>query len=82
VLYLRVSSTGQVKTDFDGDGLSLGSSTSRIDYVIVHKVDRRPRKRPDDSAIVERIRGSGAQLISVSEARAATRAPARSSAAP
>jgi site-specific DNA recombinase len=38
-----------------------------IDYVIVHKVDRLARRRADDVAIAEAIRGSGARLVSVSE---------------
>lgn len=38
-----------------------------IDFVIVHKVDRLARKRADDALILERIRSSGAQLVSVSE---------------
>ena len=38
-----------------------------ISHVIVHKVDRLARNRADDVAIVMRIRGAGAQLVSVTE---------------
>ncbi len=42
-------------------------SQGDIDYVIVHKVDRLARRRADDIAILEAIRATGAQLVSVSE---------------
>jgi site-specific DNA recombinase len=38
-----------------------------ITHVIVHKVDRLARNRADDVAIVMKIRGAGAQLVSVTE---------------
>ena len=38
-----------------------------IQAVIVHKVDRLARNRADDVAIVMRIRGHGAQLVSATE---------------
>jgi site-specific DNA recombinase len=38
-----------------------------ITHVIVHKVDRLARNRADDVAIVMRIRGQGAQLVSATE---------------
>jgi DNA invertase Pin-like site-specific DNA recombinase len=38
-----------------------------ITHVIVHKVDRLARDRASDVAIVAKIRGSGAQLVSVTE---------------
>ncbi len=38
-----------------------------IDFVVVHKVDRLARKRADDALILERIRATGARLVSVSE---------------
>jgi site-specific DNA recombinase len=48
-------------------GLLTRVAEGDIDYVIVHKVDRLARRRVDDVAITEAIRGSGARLISVSE---------------
>ena len=38
-----------------------------ITHVIVHKVDRLARNRADDVAIVMKIRGAGAHLVSVTE---------------
>ena len=38
-----------------------------VTHVIVHKVDRLARNRADDIEIVMRIRGNGAQLVSVTE---------------
>ena len=38
-----------------------------VDFVIVHKLDRLARDRPDDVAILLDIRRAGATLVSVSE---------------
>jgi len=38
-----------------------------VDYVVVHKVDRLARNRHDDAVITMQIRGTGAQLVSVTE---------------
>ena len=42
-------------------------NADRIDYVIVHKVDRLARNRDDDSDIMRILRECGVQLVSVSE---------------
>ena len=42
-------------------------NADRIDYVIVHKVDRLARNRDDDSDITRTLRECGIQLVSASE---------------
>lgn len=42
-------------------------NADRIDYVIVHKVDRLARNRDDDSDIMRVLRECGIQLVSASE---------------
>ena len=42
-------------------------NADRIDYVIVHKVDRLARNRDDDSDIMRVLRECGVQLVSASE---------------
>ncbi len=42
-------------------------NADRVDYVIVHKVDRLARNRDDDSDIMRALRESGVQLVSASE---------------
>ena len=43
-------------------------NADRVDYVIVHKVDRLARNRDDDSDIMRVLRECGVQLVSTSEA--------------
>lgn len=40
----------------------------KVDYVIVHKLDRLARSRADDVALTEQIRSAGARLVSTTEA--------------
>ena len=42
-------------------------NADRVDYVIVHKVDRLARNRDDDSDIMRALRECGVQLVSASE---------------
>lgn len=42
-------------------------NADRVDYVIVHKVDRLARNRDDDSDIMRTLRECGVQLVSASE---------------
>ena len=42
-------------------------NVDRVDYVIVHKVDRLARNRDDDSDIMRTLRECGVQLVSASE---------------
>ena len=42
-------------------------NADRVDYVIVHKVDRLARNRDDDSDIMRVLRECGVQLVSASE---------------
>ncbi len=42
-------------------------NAERVDYVIVHKVDRLARNRDDDSDIMRALRECGVQLVSASE---------------
>lgn len=42
-------------------------NAERVDYVIVHKVDRLARNRDDDSDIMRTLRECGVQLFSASE---------------
>ena len=42
-------------------------NANRVDYVIVHKVDRLARNRDDDSDIMRVLRDCGVQLVSASE---------------
>jgi len=42
-------------------------NAARVDYVIVHKVDRLARNRDDDSDIMRVLRECGVQLVSASE---------------
>ena len=42
-------------------------NSDRVDYVIVHKVDRLARNRDDDSDIMRVLRECGVQLVSASE---------------
>ena len=42
-------------------------NANRVDYVIVHKVDRLARNRDDDSDIMRVLRECGVQLVSASE---------------
>ncbi len=57
----------------DRDGLQAmlarlaDTSLPKVDYVIVHKLDRLARDRADDVAILLEIRKAGATLVSVSE---------------
>ena len=43
-------------------------STTPVDFVIVHKIDRLARNRGDDAAITDRIHNTGARLVSTTEA--------------
>lgn len=43
-----------------------------VDFVIVHKIDRLARNRADDSAITKTIQGTGAYLVSTTEAISTT----------
>ena len=43
-------------------------STTPVDFVIVHKIDRLARNRGDDATISDRIRATGARLVSTTEA--------------
>ena len=42
-------------------------NADRVDYVIVHKIDRLARNRDDDSDIMRVLRECGVQLVSASE---------------
>lgn len=43
-----------------------------VDFVIVHKIDRLARNRADDAAITKTIQGTGAYLVSTTEAISTT----------
>jgi site-specific DNA recombinase len=69
VIYLRVSSTGQVRTDYNPEGISIPAqreafqhmlarirSQSDVDVIIIYQLSRMARNRYDDAIVMADLR--------------------------